>query len=66
MDSGLKQLQDQKKPACIHLKNGVKLTGLVLDFDQESIHLASSNEFGVIIDRSAVSSLQPRSPTERT
>ncbi len=58
MDTALTGFQESGKDAALYLKNGIKLTGKIVKFDNTSILMSADDSEGITIDRTAVSSVQ--------
>lgn len=71
MDEMLNRLKVTSTPAALYLKNGIKLIGKVLRYDEDFVLFTLErnvpDDWGMVIDRAALSSVQrhidkPREP----
>jgi len=62
-DNMLAEAKSKKTMMDLFLKNGIRLSGRILDFDEESVLISSPKvEPGILIERSATATYQPSAP----
>lgn len=65
MEEMLAELKKGSVEARIHLKNGISLTGKIMRFDDSGVRITTtSHHMGIAIDRSAISSVQPKTDSD--
>jgi RNA chaperone Hfq len=65
LNTMLDNLRKRDQIAALFLTNGIRITGRVKDYDQESILIMGPNEVPSVVQRSAISTVQKNMPKDK-